>query len=230
MKITVLIPAYNEEKTIDEVLQAVLQADTLGHETQVVVIDDGSTDRTQEILHAIPRPIILLRHERNFGKGKAIRTGLAAATGDYILIQDADLEYSPEEYPKLIAAVTGDNAVYGRRSYLQGYIHYRIGAYLLVLLTRILYRRQLHDIYTCYKLLPKKAMDKLSLSSDGFEIEAEVTAKLLRMNVPIAEIPINYHPRSFLEGKKIRARDAWKGFLVLFRLRKNLPDSRPSGI
>jgi len=218
MKITVLIPTYNEEKTIAGVLHAVFHADTLGNEIEVIVIDDGSTDRTQEALKAIRQPLTLLRHERNLGKGKAIRTGLAAATGDYILIQDADFEYSPKEYPKLIAAVAGNNAVYGRRSYRQGYIRYRIGAYLLTLVTCILFRKKLHDIYTCYKLLPKKMMDKLSCSSDGFEIEAEVTGKLIRMKVPITEVPIVYHPRSFSQGKKIRAKDAWKGFLVLFRL------------
>jgi len=218
MKITILIPTYNEEETIAKVVEAVLHADTLGNETQIIVIDDGSTDKTQEILRTTHLPVTVLRHEKNSGKGKAVRTGLAAAEGDYILIQDADLEYNPEEYPKLIAAITGDNVVYGTRSYRQGYIHYRIGAYLLALVTRILHGGTLRDIYTCYKLLPKRIADRLCLSSNGFEIEAELTGKLLKMNVSITEVPIIYHPRSFTQGKKIRAQDAWKGLLVLFRL------------
>lgn len=224
MRLTILVPAYNEEKTILETIDRVARADTGAFEKEIIVIDDGSSDATAALLRKAGG-VVVLRHERQRGKGAAIRTGIAHATGSWTLVQDADLEYNPKEYPKLLGLVReehfkegGTRSVYGMRSYRQGYVHYRIGAYLLTALINLLFGSRLRDSYTCYKLIPTDVLRSLDLRSDGFEVEAEITVKLLQKKARIIEVPIEYHPRKFNAGKKIRAQDAMKGIRTIWRL------------
>lgn len=222
MKLSILIPTYNEAETICETIHNVCNADTGSYEKEILVIDDGSTDDTGKKLAELSIPIVYHKHDRNHGKGRAVQTGIQIATGEYIIIQDADLEYNPREYKKLLMSLSKTTPViYGMRGFKQGYIHYRIGAYLLTLFLDAIYRTSLHDIYTCYKLAPTELLKSLNLKSDGFEIEAEITSKILSRKVHITEVPIEYRPRSFKLGKKIRGRDAWLGFLTIFRIWRN---------
>ena len=222
MKLSILIPTYNESETILKTIQDVWDSDTGLYEKEIMVIDDGSIDDTKNKLIRADLPITLISHQKNYGKGRALRTGMAYATGDYIIIQDADLEYNPREYVKLLSSLSDNKTVvYGRRSYKQGYIHYRIGAYLLTLILNILYKTSVHDIYTCYKLVPTYLLKSLELKSEGFEIEAEITAKILNRKINIVEVYIEYCPRSFSSGKKIRALDAWKGLGTIFKIWRN---------
>lgn len=221
MKLSFIIPAYNEAKTVAETVRKVWDADIGPHEKEIILVDDGSTDNTNEVLQNLRKPLTVLRHNRNFGKGRAIRTGLAHASGDYVIIQDADLEYDPAVCGKLLQKITQSTPViYGRRSYRQGYLHYRLGAYLLTAVINLAFGSKLHDSYTCYKLVPTSLLRSLNLHSDGFEIEAEITAKLLKKRIPILEIPINYQPRKFSAGKKIRGRDALKGLIKILEIRR----------
>ena len=219
MKLSIIIPCYNEALTIKEVLQNVENADIGQYEKEIIVVDDGSTDNTKEILKDNNIPAILVYHDKNYGKGRAIYSGLEKATGNYVIIQDADLEYNPIEYKKLLEKISENiPVIYGMRSYKQGYIHYRIGAYLVTLTMNILYGTKIHDSYTCYKLIKTDLFKSLNLQSDGFEIEAEITAKLLNKKINIFEVPIEYHPRKFSDGKKIRAVDALKGLFKIFSI------------
>ena len=221
MKLSIIIPIFNERATIGELLSRVNAAPAPDYSKEIILVDDGSTDGTSDLLHGLAEThhAILLRHEKNQGKGAAVRTALNHVSGDLVLIQDADLEYDPAEYPKLLAAHTPRTpVVYGSRNVTKinrGYSHYVLGAALLTRFTNLLFGSQLTDVYTCYKLFPRAVIKKIPLAQNGFSFEAEVTAKLLKNHIPIIEIPIAYYPRSFSDGKKIRFRDGIAGIWTL---------------
>jgi glycosyltransferase involved in cell wall biosynthesis len=223
-KLSVVVPVYNERNTLVEILRrmrAVELAD--GIEREIIVVDDGSDDGTREVLKQLGDSTVrVVLHERNRGKGAALRTGFEHATGDYVLVQDADLEYDPEDWPRLLAPVLRARArvVYGsrftgeRRNML--FLHW-VGNRLLSLTTNVLYNTTLSDMETCYKLVDLDLVRGLDLQADRFDIEPEITAKILKRGVRIYEVPISYTGREFDEGKKITWRD---GFAALWALAK----------
>ena len=224
MKISVLVPAYNEARTIAKMLEAVY-ARNPGRDLEVIIVDDGSTDGTYEAAKAAARPgDKILKHEKNLGKGSAIRTALAAATGEITIIQDADLEYDPADYGLLLEPIVAGTAevVYGSRflkSSPRSYHRYYWGGRLVSLWTNILYGSRLTDEPTCYKLFKTEFLRSLDLRCTGFEFCPEATAKTLKRGVKILELPISYYPRSMEEGKKIRWTDGAIALWTLLRLR-----------
>ena len=225
--LSIIIPTYNEEHTIARVLERVWKQPLGQWQKEIIIVDDGSQDNSKmEIQNAKIQFQIqnctILSHEKNRGKGAAVRTALTHVTGDYAIIQDADLEYDPAELPKLLREIdaTGTNAIFGSRELApqrRGYTHYVFGVRLLTALANTLFGAQLTDIYTCYKLIPASVFKSLPLTSNGFEFEAEVTALLLRHAITITETPISYMPRTFREGKKIRFVDGFRGAQALLR-------------
>jgi len=222
MQLSVIIPIYNEEETLEKILKKVLKQKTVG---EVVAIDDGSKDKTAEILKKLAKKnkrIKVITHQKNQGKGAAIKTGIKNTTGELVIIQDADLEYNPEEFEKLLAKVTEGNVVYGSRMMGKNphaYPRTYMGNLLLTSFCNLLFASHLTDIYTCYKLVPRKKLQEMKIDSTGFELEAEITAKLLLNNVDILEVPISYEPRTYEKGKKIKAADAIKGIITLMKIR-----------
>ena len=220
--LSIIIPAYNEEKTVGAVLDTLIGLALPSWNKQIIAINDGSTDGTEEALAPYRSSITYACHPTNRGKGAAIRTALALATGDAVLIQDADREYDPRDILLLLAALSDErvHAVYGSRTqniWQSDRPHYAAGARLLTGLVNICFGTRLTDVYTCYKLVRASTLKKLDLTSDGFECEMEITAKLLMRACRIVEVPIRYTPRSFAEGKKIRARDGLVGILTLIK-------------
>jgi glycosyltransferase involved in cell wall biosynthesis len=205
MKLTVIIPIYNEASTLAALLARVCAVEV---DKQIIVVDDGSDGETKEELRqAISDDIMLLTHRENQGKGTAIRTALAQADGDVVIIQDADLEYFPEDYAGLLEVYVrnGASAVYGVRDLSYRSRLMRYGNRAMTLATNILYGQNLQDMETCYKLIDRRLFQSLNLRSRRFEIEAEITAKLLRSGVEIHEAPIRYEHRQ--EGKKLTPMD-----------------------
>jgi glycosyltransferase involved in cell wall biosynthesis len=216
MKLSVLIPAYNEESTLEEVIRRVSEIDL---DKEIIVVDDCSTDRTADILSSLAADnLVVLTHRRNRGKGAAIRTALAAATGEVVVIQDADLEYDPQDFHKLVAPFLKAEAevVYGVRSLDKQEWHMRIGNRFLTAVANLFYGSDLQDMETCYKLVPREMMRSLDLRSDGFDIEAEITAKILRSGHTIYQVPIWYSPRT---EKKLTPLDGLPTLWALIRLR-----------
>jgi glycosyltransferase involved in cell wall biosynthesis len=215
MKLSVIVPVYNEERTVKKLLLKLLKIPVIG---EIVVINDGSTDTTRQILMSIQHPKISVYHQKNKGKGHAVRSGLKHITGKYVLIQDADLEYDPHDIPKLLKPIQKNvsDVVYGSRFLHNKYKHsllYRKFNEFLNWFVNTLYGSRLTDIETCYKLLPTHLMKSLKLRSEGFEIDPEITCKLLRRKIFITEVPISYVPRTIAEGKKITWLDAVKAIL-----------------
>lgn len=223
MRLSVIIPALNEEKTIAKVIEKVLKQKKV---FEVIVVNDGSTDNTKNVVKKISNPKVKLYiHPKNLGKGAAVKTGLEKVQGDFVLIQDADLEYNPEDYHKLIKEVNNNTVVYGSRikgKNKRAYNRTYFGNVLLTKFTNFLFGTNLTDSYTCYKLIPTRIAECLNITSKGFELEAEITAKLARNGVKIIEVPITYLPRSYEQGKKIKAKDAWRGFKTLLKIRFDL--------
>ena len=223
-KLSVIVPVFNERTTLVEALRRMRTVELPdGIEREIIVVDDGSDDGSRDVLRQLGDSTVrVLSHGYNRGKGAAVRTGLEVASGDYVLIQDADLEYDPEDWPKLIAPVLRGRArvVYGsrftgeRRNML--FLHW-IGNRMLSLVTNILYNTTLSDMETCYKLIDRSLLLELGLRCDRFDIEPEITSKILKRRIRIYEVPISYAGREFDEGKKITWRD---GFAALWTLAK----------
>jgi glycosyltransferase involved in cell wall biosynthesis len=222
--LSVLMPALNEERTISQVLDAVLASPV---DLELILVDDGSTDRTWELMEARaasdPR-VRAYRHEVNRGKGAAIRTALEKARGEVVLIQDADLEYDPDDYPRLLEPLRSGRAtvVYGSRAFTSHTAYsywYVIGNRLVTLATNIIYNCYLSDMETGYKVMRREVALSLDLQARGFELEPEITAKLLRSGHRIYEVPISYAARSRAEGKKLTAMDGVKAIGALARYR-----------
>jgi dolichol-phosphate mannosyltransferase len=219
--VSVIVPVYNEVENLDDLLRAVVASPV---KKEIIVVDDGSTDGTREKLRALPAidELTILFHERNCGKGASIRTALAHARGEYVLIQDSDLEYDPSDYPALLAPLErGEaNVVYGvRPDRPERGLRFFLGAKFLTHLTNLLYGADIHDEATCYKVLRRSVLAQMELECRRFEFCPEVTAKLCRMHEKIAEVPISYHPRSAIQGKKIRHADGWLAIWTLIRYR-----------
>jgi len=219
--VSVIVPVYNEAAHLDELLQAI-QASPVKKE--IILVDDGSTDGTRERLQALPPmdDVTVVFHEKNCGKGAAIRTALAHARGEYVLIQDSDLEYDPQDYPGLLRPLEQGkaNVVYGvRPDRPERGLRFFLGAKLLTHLTNLLYGAGIHDEATCYKVFRRSLLSQVQLECHRFEFCPEVTAKLCRMGEKIEEVPISYQPRSAVEGKKIRHADGWMAIWTLIRYR-----------
>ena len=222
--LTVITPLFNERATVAEVIRR-MRAVELPLTVQIIVVDDGSSDGSDKVLGALEDSTVrVLRHQQNRGKGAAVRTALAEARGDLILIQDADLEYDPNDWPKLLDPVLRGKArvVYGsrftgeRKNMLPS--HW-VGNRLLSLLTNVLYSSTLSDMETCYKLFDAQVLEGLTIASDRFEFEPEITAKVLRRGHRIYEVPISYAGREPDEGKKITWRDGLGAFKTLIKYR-----------
>jgi dolichol-phosphate mannosyltransferase len=216
-KLSIIIPCYNEAATIIEVLARVARAGTCGLEKEIIVVNDGSTDETGQLLEGLRGDAVkVIHHERNRGKGAAIRTALEQVTGDIVLIQDADLEYDPDEYPSLLHPMLNDHVevVYGsrmrRKGNRQGALPFLVGGMLLSLLTNLLYNAGITDEPTGYKVFKASLLKSIDLKCTGFEFCPEVTAKVCKQGYEIKEVPISYNPRSVSEGKKIN----WRDFIV----------------
>ena len=225
-KLSIVIPAYNEENTIGELLRQVQSVDTGNTEKEIIVVDDGSTDSTNKVVASFGG-VTLIRQLKNLGKGFAVRTGIDAATGDIILIQDADLEYDPMDYPALIEPILSDSCdvVYGSRRLRKQARRYSrwtfyAGGVILTTVTNLLFpSAKITDEPTCYKVFRRSFLDRITLTCMGFEFCPEVTAKVLRLNRRIVEVPIQYTPRSAAEGKKIKWRDGIIHVWILIKYR-----------
>ncbi len=228
IKLSIVIPVYNEEATVETLLAQVVAAPLPeGLERELVVVDDGSSDGSRAILHRLANeatvPFRLIEHERNRGKGAALRTAFAATTGEIVLIQDADLEYDPCEYPGLLQPILDDKAdvVYGSR-FLGGprrvlfFWHY-VGNTVLTMLSNMFTDLNLSDMETCYKVFRGDLLRGLALRSNRFGIEPELTAKVAKVKARIYEVPISYHGRTYAEGKKIGWRDGVSAVWAILR-------------
>jgi glycosyltransferase involved in cell wall biosynthesis len=221
--LSVVMPAYNEKDTVEEIIRRV---NAVPLRTQLIVVDDCSTDGTREILQRLQRELgfMLLLQARNMGKGAALRRGFEAVHGDLVVIQDADLEYSPEEFPQLIELICQGRAdvVYGSRFLGRHrvflFTHYA-GNRLLTFLTNVLYNTMLTDMETCYKVMRAEVLRSMTLNSNGFGIEPELTAKIFKRGYRVYEVPITYDGRGYDEGKKIGWRDGVVALWVLLRYR-----------
>ncbi len=225
MFLSIIIPAYNEIHTIGEILQKVFETP---YDKEIIIVDDGSKDGTREYLTRLKekekdKNIKIIFHEKNMGKGASIRTGISAATGDIILIQDADLEYDPREYPKLLAPIIEGKAdvVYGSR-FMGGphrvlfFWHY-VGNKIITLLSNMFTDLNLSDMETGYKVFTKEVLKGVEIKSNRFGLEPEITAKMANKKARIYEVDIAYYGRSYQEGKKITWRDGIKALLAILR-------------
>jgi glycosyltransferase involved in cell wall biosynthesis len=225
MKLSVIIPVYNEKNTVEEII---LRLQKVNLEKELIVVDDGSFDGTTQILRRVESkyypPIKIIYHRKNSGKGAAIRSALKHVTGKIVIIQDADLEYNPLEYPKLIQPIIEGKTevVYGvrPRKRIEGApLLFYLGGKIMTYLTNLIYQTKIEDQATGYKIFETSLLKRLNLKSNRFEFCSEVTAKLFRLGYKIWEVPINVKPRGLKEGKKIRPKDGLVGAWTLIKYR-----------
>jgi len=239
VKISIIIPAYNEEKTIAAVIRRVEAVALQGVTKEIIVIDDASTDRTREVIKNIPN-VHAISHSKNAGKGAALSTGINTASGDIVIFQDADLEYAPEDYPVVIHPLIDGccDAVMGSRFLRERpvfsgkrkspYLNHYIGNLLIISVTNFLYGKRFTDYEGCYKAFRRAILLDTPVESTGFEFDNELICKLMRKGVRIGEVPIQYNPRTYAQGKKI----TWRhGIIMLWTIVKwrflPLPASHP---
>ncbi len=228
MKLSIIIPAYNEQDSIEEIVRRVQRAEIPGLAREIVVVDDGSKDRTAEIVARLGG-VRFVRHERNAGKGAAVKTGIRACTGDIVLIQDADLEYDPNDHAAVVRpllerrcdAVMGSRFLYERPRFIgkrrSPYFTHYIGNLLIVAFTNLLYGKSFTDYEGCYKAFGRADLDSTPIVADGFEFDNELVCKLFRKGLRFEEVPIRYVPRTYLRGKKI----TWRhGVIILWTILK----------
>lgn len=228
MTLTIVIPCFNEERTLGELLERVIAVDLGDVRKEILVVDDGSKDRSRAIAEEAarrhPESIRVLAQPRNLGKGAALVAGFQEARGELVAIQDADLEYDPRDFRQMLALfrLPQVSVVFGSRRLLPNPVSMRLyysAVPLVTVLSALLYQRRVTDQFTCYKILRRDLVRRLALRERGFTVDAELLAKLWRLGVRIYEVPITYHPRSRAEGKKVRLRDGftWCWQLVRYR-------------
>lgn len=219
--LSVIVPVYNEANTIKQIMEKI---DSVPIDKEIIVVNDGSDDGTEKILKDIKyNSLKVIHHSGNRGKGAAFLTGLSHATGEFVIIQDADLEYEPHDYKVLLAAIKDNNAdiVLGAR-FKKGYrglLIHRLGNRLLTVLLNLLFKARLNDCFTCYKLFRRETINKLNLKEQSFTIDTEIVAKAAKKGLRIVEVPVAYHPRSYAEGKKIRCKDGFQAIRTIIKYR-----------